>query len=292
MRALSDVRPEAVEAFLASLDAEKTGATQRNSYLYSAKAFCRWCVRVDRLDADPLARLKAVKGDIRRVRRALTEDELARLLKAARERPFLEACTIRSGPRKGERTEGLRRHEVCHRLKRLGWERALIYKTLVLTGLRKGELAALEVRHLTLDGPRPCLRLPGSETKNGKEADIPLRADLVADIRAWLASTGREGADRVFKVSRDLRRALRHDMEWAGIAYRDDRGRTIDVHALRHTTQTYLARGKVAPRVAQGFMRHADIRLTMQTYTDPRLLDEAEALAALPELPLEPADGG
>ena len=33
-------------------------------------------------------------------------------------------------------------------------------------------------------------------------------------------------------------------------------------------------------------MRHSDIKLTMQTYTDPRLLDEAEALAALPHLAL------
>ncbi len=35
-------------------------------------------------------------------------------------------------------------------------------------------------------------------------------------------------------------------------------------------------------------MRHADIKLTMQTYTDARLFDEAEALAALPALPIEP----
>jgi hypothetical protein len=32
-------------------------------------------------------------------------------------------------------------------------------------------------------------------------------------------------------------------------------------------------------------MRHSDIKLTMQTYTDHRLLDEAEALDALPDLP-------
>ena len=54
--------------------------------------------------------------------------------------------------------------------------------------------------------------------------------------------------------------------------------------------------------VAAAFLRHAkqyyrrpdgtqtnevkNIKLTMQTYTDPRLLDEAEALAALPDLPL------
>jgi hypothetical protein len=34
-------------------------------------------------------------------------------------------------------------------------------------------------------------------------------------------------------------------------------------------------------------MRHHDIRLTMETYTDPRLLDEREALEALPDLPIE-----
>ena len=34
-------------------------------------------------------------------------------------------------------------------------------------------------------------------------------------------------------------------------------------------------------------MRHSSIDLTMNVYTDPRLLDVAGALKALPELPLE-----
>jgi hypothetical protein len=34
-------------------------------------------------------------------------------------------------------------------------------------------------------------------------------------------------------------------------------------------------------------MRHSDIRLTMKTYTDPRLLDVAGAVDALPDLSLE-----
>ncbi len=38
--------------------------------------------------------------------------------------------------------------ETKQRLEFLGQERALIYKTLVLTGLRKGELASLTVGHL------------------------------------------------------------------------------------------------------------------------------------------------
>jgi integrase len=36
-------------------------------------------------------------------------------------------------------------------LQRLGFERSLVYKTLVLTGLRKGELASLTVGQLALD---------------------------------------------------------------------------------------------------------------------------------------------
>ncbi|MBL8880256.1 MAG: tyrosine-type recombinase/integrase [Phycisphaerales bacterium] len=67
---------------------------------------------------------------------------------------------------------------------------------------------------------------------------------------------------------------------------RDDRGRTLDVHALRHTFGTHLSRGDVAPRTAQQAMRHSTLELTMNTYTDPRLLDVAGALHVLPRLPL------
>jgi len=67
---------------------------------------------------------------------------------------------------------------------------------------------------------------------------------------------------------------------------RDERGRTVDVHALRHTFGTHLSKGGVAPRTAQAAMRHSTIDLTMNVYTDPRLLDVAGAMEALPALPL------
>jgi integrase len=258
----------------------------RNKYLDSAKAFTRWCVDHDRLDKDPLARLKRVDGDLRRKRRALTKDELIRLLKATRERPLLDGRTIRSGKGKGQRVVALKNPATEARLDRLGLERCLIYKTLVYTGLRRGELAAMEVCHLVLNSPRPCVILPSTVTKNRKGANIPLRADLVDDLRAWLEATGKTGTDRVFKVIKNLYKVLRTDLEWAGVPYRDAQGRTVDVHALRHTTATHLSKAKVSPRVAQGFMRHADIKLTMQTYTDASLLDESEALSALPDLSL------
>ena len=108
-------------------------------------------------------------------------------------------------------------------------------------------------------------------------------------LRRWIETTGKARADKVFRVPMELVKILKRDLKHAGIPYRDEHGRTFDVHAMRHTTSTYLGRGKVTPRVAQEFMRHSDIKLAMQTYTDPKLLDEAEALKALPALPLLPA---
>src|SRR5207249_4264569 len=112
--------------------------------------------------------------------------ELLRLLPVARERPLLDALTIRTGPRKGERSANVR-PEVRARLELLGRERALIYKTLVLSGLRKGELASLTVGQLTLDGPVCFAALDSADEKNRQGNDIPLRDDLAADLRAWLA---------------------------------------------------------------------------------------------------------
>ena len=65
----------------------------------------------------------------------------------------------------------------------------------------------------------------------------------------------------------------------AGIAKRDERGRTVDVHALRHTFGTLLSKGAVSPiTTAQAAMRHS----TINTYVDPKLLDVHGSLDALP----------
>jgi integrase len=283
IRKLADLCPEGVEGFLAALEAEKASARTRNTYLSSARAFSRWCVRSRRVAEDAMASLQAASGDPVRQRRSLTEAELIRLLQAARERPLLEVMTLRTGKRKGQCCAKVQ-SEVKARLERLGRERSLMYKTAILTGLRRGELAALEVRHLSLAGSRPCVALPGEETKNGKEADLPLRADLADDLRRWVEETRKGPRDKLFCVPVELVKILKRDLKLAGIPYRDEHGRTFDVHAMRHTTSTYMGKGKVTPRVAQQFMRHCDIKLTLQTYADVRLLDEAEALAALPSL--------
>jgi integrase len=87
-------------------------------------------------------------------------------------------------------------------------------------------------------------------------------------------------------VPAGLVRILDRDLKLAGIDKRDERGRTLDVHALRYSFATLLSKGGVAPRTAQAALRHSSINLTMGTYTDPKLLDIHGALDALPPLPL------
>ena len=160
----------------------------------------------------------------------------------------------------------------------------MIFKTLVLTGLRKGELASVTVGQLELDGPCPHVTLNAADEKNRQGNSLPLRTDLAEDLRKWLATLqnerhGASDADGgrialtfqrdagdalpldtpLFTVPKGLVRILDRDLIAAGIPKRDERGRTIDVHALRHSFGTLLSVGGVAPRTAQAAMRHSNI---------------------------------
>ena len=97
------------------------------------------------------------------------------------------------------------------------------------------------------------------------------------------------GREPLFVVAESLGKILDRDLLAAGIAKRDERGRTVDVHALRHSFGTLLSKGGVTPRTAQAAMRHSNIDLTMNVYTDPKLLDVQGALDTLPSLDLNPS---
>src|SRR5262249_38444903 len=178
---LPDLDRTKLEAWLTQQARAGMSARTRNSYLTSALAFCNWCAEptVGRLATRPFNGIPKAneKADPRRQRRAMTETELVQLLAGARERPLIEALTVRKGPRKGERYAKVR-SEVRERLELLGRERALIYKALVLSGLRKGELASLTVAQLRLDDPIPVAVLAAANEKNREGTEIPLRDDL------------------------------------------------------------------------------------------------------------------
>jgi len=189
---LSDLAREPLERWLVLQRKAGMGARTRNTYRAAAVAFCNWCVETGRLLSNPFGKVAKADEDIdpRRQRRALTEDELRRLLDVARRRPIIDATMIHRGKHKGEAVAKLR-DETRERLETLGWERALIYKTLVLTGLRKGELASITIGQLILDDSLPCLLLDAADEKNRDGSTIPLRADLADDLRQWVADRTR-----------------------------------------------------------------------------------------------------
>ena len=332
-RRLGDMNGEALTRWLGVQRESDMTATNSNEYRTSLVGFANWGVKTGRLVTNPFEHVTAVDADPIRKPRALAEDELRRLLHVARLRPLAEygRATVR---RKGETRSGNRRSrrtwtkapltfdtidaaaararevlavrgraDFIAELAHTGRERALVYKTLVLTGLRKGELESLTVGHLELDGPIAYVVLNVTDEKAGRGAEMPLRADLADDLRRWLADrldAARAAAlaagepvpvklphdTPLFNVPTGLLRIMNRDLAAAGIPKHDDRGRTVCLHGLRHTFGTHLSKAGVPMRTAQAAMRHTDPALTMNVYTDPALLDVAGAMNVLPTLPL------
>jgi integrase len=310
--------------------AERLSASTRNNYRESLVCFGNWCRRTHRMMTNPFLDLPRAdqKADRRHHRRALTEEELMRLLKVARLRPLAEfgreivpidADQIRSAKTRATwkrqpltyqaldeavvraRDALTENTDLVNELEETGAERALMYKTLVLTGLRKGELASLTVAQLELDSPVAYAILNAADEKNRQGSNIPLRADLATELKAWMArqliavqAEARRldkpiparlpAATPLFRVPSGLARILDRDLAAAGISKRDERNRVLDVHALRVTFGTHLCAAGVPLRTAQAAMRHSKPELTANIYTDPKLLDVAGALNALPAL--------
>ena len=264
---------------------EPISARTINMHRAAIVAFCNWCVTEDRLAANPLGDLlSAEEAEPTRKRRPLNEDEIARLLDAAQNRPLRDAQTIRLGKNKGKLLAKVGAAE-RRRLERRGCERALVYKFMMLTGLRRGEVASLTIGSLQLDASDPYVHIEGRHAKSGRAATLPLRADLADDLRKHITDRDRTGSNTsLFTLGRNFLRTFNLDLAAAGISKRDAQGRTVDVHSLRHTFATLMARNGVSPSVAQKLMRHSDIRLTMNTYTHLGLADTAGAVAALPAI--------
>ncbi len=312
---IGDINAQSVIRWMNEMaDAGEMAPRTVNTHRAALVAFCNWAVKDRRLTSNPLSGLsKADESDVRRERRALLADEVAALLEAARTRPLRDASMVRRGKRKGQMVAKIS-DNVRDRLERLGRERALIYKTLIYTGLRKGELASVTVSDVHLDEQHPYIELAAKNAKNGKGARIPLRADLgeelcghlaekLAELRRRTLADGRRelpqelsGDTKLFNLPSDSIRVFDRDLVAAGLAREvkdsqtgkmridktDAQGRTMDIHCLRHTFATMLSKAGVAPRIAQELLRHSDIRLTMNTYTHLQLVDTASAVESLP----------
>jgi integrase/recombinase XerD len=284
----ADVDAATLSLHIDQLRAKNRGPSTINHYLRAVKGFTRWLVTNHRLAHDPLIGVKMLNTatDLRRERRALDDDELAALLQVARKN---EAVTVekryirKSGPNKGKLRLGTRTFQIPNR--------DLLYLLAASTGLRFGEIKSLTPRSFNLNADSPTVTVEASYSKRRRRDEQPLRHDIAEAMRPLIDGTPRN--DPLWpKLPDEMAKVMAEDLKAADIPVRDEAGRVIDFHALRHTFITRLARSGVTPKVAQALARHSTITLTLDRYAHMALADTSKALAILPAIPTgDTADG-
>ena len=224
------------------------------------KQFCKWLCDNNRLQDNPVATLKPIRlnSENTEQRRALTEDEITRLL-----------------------TYTMQSEKKHHKL--TGRERALVYRIALETGLRHNEIRTLRRGDLNLENMSVTVR--DVNAKNRKTDTLPLRPELTAALQAYFTDHPALPSAQAFINMQPKTGApiLKRDLEPAGIEYENEYGKA-DFHALRHTFCSLLARSGIQPQTAQRLMRHSDINLTMKHYTHILLDDKRMAVSSLPEI--------
>jgi integrase len=259
------------------------GAKTRNNYRGAILNFSNWAVDNKLLAVNPFIKVPKAReaSDKRHERRALSVTEIVRLLKATEERPLHELTLIRVGKRKGK-NEAQVREEVREQAKLVGLERKLVYATLIYTGLRKKELASITIGQVILDAEIPHLLLASRDEKARRGAALPLHPELTEHLRQWLKRKENDPPkEKLFHFPNALVRHLDRDLNYAGIEKRDVMNRVLDVHALRHTHATLLAKRGVPDKVTGKSMRHSNIKQT-GVYTHLDIEDIAEGINRIP----------
>jgi integrase len=145
--------------------------------------------------------------------------------------------------------------------------------------------------------------LRAETTKSRKQRAVPLRESLVGRLRGlralhetilgrlanvgdvvFLSPEGRPWARPTTNPMRILDRLL----DRAGIAKVDGEGKKLDLHALRTTCGSRLARSGVPLVIAQRWLGHSDPKLTAAHYVDVGVEDLRAATEHLPALGVVP----
>ncbi len=157
----SEVTSSGVENWLAGLRSSRASNRTSNAYLAKLKAFSNWMVNVRYASGNPLSGLRKLNeaADRRLERRALEEDEIGRLLWAAKQ---------------GSVVNGLAGHE-----------RALLYRLAIKSGLRWNEYRTLLKGDFDFD--RCTVAIRAANAKNGRDAEQSLCAELTAALKGYMA---------------------------------------------------------------------------------------------------------
>ena len=243
---------------------EGSGHRTANLVVTTLQAALRWAVENQVIAANPVEhvkRLPETRDHQRYRRRAMTEDEIERFLAAAQEDD--EQADIRAADKGMVRVP-----------------QVPLWLTLLETGARWNELR--QATWGDLDVARRVVILRAENTKSKKQRVIPLRDELAEQLGQFrvlqetLLRRLPNVSDPIFRSpegypwgrpSNGAMRIFDRVLERAGIAKVDVEGRKLDLHAIRHTFASRLARSGVPLAQAQRLLGHSDPKLTAQVYT-------------------------
>jgi integrase len=256
---IAKIRRKAIERWVA--DEKQRGKRALgtiNAFLGSVKAFVQYLTDIGIFANNPLKSIRFLNAELdrRKVRRAMTEDEIERLMQS----------TATGKQHKGINPE----------------ERILIYRLLLGTGLRSTELSLLTPSQINFEHCR--LTIEAKKTKNKKADILPLKPSLVQSLKERIEANNVQVTERIFLHDHTtLLTAFYADLQAARIERKSADGRSLDVHSLRKTFGTLLAMAGVPLTTVQRLMRHSSPLLTAKLYIDVDPLNMAQALEKLPE---------
>jgi integrase len=262
------------------------GAANRTANLVvdSLRAMFTWALGCGLIERNPLKNIRRLPdgtGHQRYRRRALSDEEIERFLRAAVEddRDTQERWGTSGG--------GQADHRRLHRRV----PQAPMWMAFLETGARWSELTRARWGDLDLD--QRTLLLRAENTKSRKRRVLPLRvamAEVLRELRnaqEQILSRPLTAADPVFRTpeaacwcrpTNNAMRLFNRVLSRAAISRVDAEGRKLDIHSLRHTFGSRLARNGVGLVQVQRLMGHSDPKLTAQVYTHLDVEDLRQAV--------------
>jgi integrase len=296
-RTLASIDAHTLTAYLSEqAEIRGTGARTFNAAATAWRAFGKWCVRSNRVAANPLANLgtRNTETDRRRVRRDVSTEELTRIIDAALRSPTVTITRNIKGAKGTVRSASSRAY--CP-------DRAWAYRIAAGTGFRAGEIASLTPESFELDGDSPSITVEAGYSKRRRRDVQQIRPDLADLLRPWLATKPPRERLRLLPDDR-AGQILRADMEQARacwineaptpmeraereasdfLRHTDADGRVVDFHGLRVHYVSRVVETGATVKEAMELARHSDPKLTMKTYARVSIHSLTRVLDKMPK---------
>lgn len=271
VRTLRDLSLDKVQKLLSGLTDQGLRAKTRNDYLAVLRHFADWAADDNRLATNPIyskRKLRRIDESEDRKKRQAVSWDTGRAIAAA-----MIQRQVQKAPKKNRETyiEIAKGH-------------ALIVTISLLSGLRNNEIASARWRWLDLQDE--ILRIPADvQGKSGRASTVPLYAGLAELLRrerrrrSVLLGGPVSDDDLVVgtmvngvpKLPRHIAERIRAAAAWIDHPVIDDKGRVLDLHAMRKSFNVNLRRCGAPKDVRVDLMRHKPIGVTDTHYDEADL---------------------